>query len=173
MSQLTLKDAVTFYKRYYAPNNAVLVVAGDVTPEELRPLAQATYGRNKPNKAHRSRASARRSRRHISPACAVCRTRAPVRGCCCATTMCRATLRPPGRCRKPGVAGLDRRRRRHLARVSAPGAGELASTAGTNYLGAGLDSGRMAFLVIPAADAAIDKAKASSTPPSPTSATRA
>ena len=51
MSALSLKDAQTFYRRFYAPNNAVLVVAGDVTPEEVRPLAQATYGRNKPNPA--------------------------------------------------------------------------------------------------------------------------
>ena len=49
MKRLSLKDAAVFYKRFYAPNNAVLVVAGDVTAEEVRPLAQATYGRNKPN----------------------------------------------------------------------------------------------------------------------------
>ncbi|MFD0988346.1 M16 family metallopeptidase [Methyloligella solikamskensis] len=36
--------AVEFYKRYYAPNNAVLVIAGDVTPEEVRTLAEETFG---------------------------------------------------------------------------------------------------------------------------------
>ena len=40
-----LKDVVDFYKRYYAPNNAVLVVSGDVTANEVRKLAEATYGR--------------------------------------------------------------------------------------------------------------------------------
>jgi zinc protease len=49
MSALSLKDAQRFYRRFYAPNNAVLVVAGDVTPQSA-PLAQATYGRNKPNR---------------------------------------------------------------------------------------------------------------------------
>ena len=39
--------AIAFYRRYYAPNNAILVVAGDVTPEEVRKLAQETYGRVK------------------------------------------------------------------------------------------------------------------------------
>ena len=28
--------AIAFYRRFYAPNNAILVVAGDVTPEEVR-----------------------------------------------------------------------------------------------------------------------------------------
>jgi zinc protease len=39
------RDAVmAFYRRHYAPNNAILVVAGDVTVEELRPLAERIYG---------------------------------------------------------------------------------------------------------------------------------
>jgi zinc protease len=37
--------ALAFYRRFYAPNNAILVVAGDVTPDEVRKLAQDTYGR--------------------------------------------------------------------------------------------------------------------------------
>lgn len=41
---LTAKDAGAFYRRHYAPNNAVLVVAGDITAAELRPLAEKTYG---------------------------------------------------------------------------------------------------------------------------------
>ncbi|ODA67207.1 PqqF [Methyloligella halotolerans] len=36
--------AVAFYKRYYAPNNAVLVIAGDVTPDEVRKLAEENFG---------------------------------------------------------------------------------------------------------------------------------
>ncbi len=51
IAQLTRDDAVAFYRDFYAPNNAVLVVAGDTTPEEVRRLAEATYGRIAPSAA--------------------------------------------------------------------------------------------------------------------------
>jgi zinc protease len=38
-------EAQDFYARHYAPNNAILVVAGDVTQEEVRLAAEATYGK--------------------------------------------------------------------------------------------------------------------------------
>jgi zinc protease len=41
---LTREDAIAWYDNYYAPNNAVLVIAGDVTPERARELAQEYYG---------------------------------------------------------------------------------------------------------------------------------
>ena len=44
MAKLSRADALAFYKRFYAPNNAVLVVTGDVTPEEVRSLAEGAYG---------------------------------------------------------------------------------------------------------------------------------
>ena len=40
IQQLNRTDAFAFYRRYYAPNNAVLVVAGDTTPDEVRALAE-------------------------------------------------------------------------------------------------------------------------------------
>lgn len=45
IAQLTTADAIAFYQRHYAPNNAILIVAGDVTAAELKPLAEKTYGR--------------------------------------------------------------------------------------------------------------------------------
>jgi zinc protease len=42
---LTRADAIAFHDRFYTPNNATLVVAGDVTPEEVRRLADEHYGR--------------------------------------------------------------------------------------------------------------------------------
>lgn len=45
IEQLNRTDAVAFYDRYYAPNNAILVVAGDTTPERVKELAEATYGK--------------------------------------------------------------------------------------------------------------------------------
>ena len=45
MSQLGMEDALGFYETYYAPNNAILIVAGDVTPDEVRALAEQHYGK--------------------------------------------------------------------------------------------------------------------------------
>jgi zinc protease len=45
MAKLSREDAMRFYKHFYAPNNAILVVAGDVTPEEVKKLAEETYGK--------------------------------------------------------------------------------------------------------------------------------
>jgi zinc protease len=39
-----LDDARGFYETWYAPNNAVLIVVGDIDAEELRPLAEKYYG---------------------------------------------------------------------------------------------------------------------------------
>ncbi len=44
MRNLSLEDAVGFYHIYYSPNNATLVVAGDVTPQNVRTLAEKYYG---------------------------------------------------------------------------------------------------------------------------------
>ncbi len=44
MEQLTREDALAWYRRYYAPNNAVLVVAGDVSPDQVKALAEKYYG---------------------------------------------------------------------------------------------------------------------------------
>ena len=44
IEQLTREDALAFYRRFYTPNNAILIIAGDVTSEEVRALANTTYG---------------------------------------------------------------------------------------------------------------------------------
>jgi len=44
MERLSRQDALDFYKRYYGPNNAVLVVAGDVDAGEVQRLAEKYYG---------------------------------------------------------------------------------------------------------------------------------
>jgi zinc protease len=49
IEQLNLTDAQAFYSRYYAPDNAILVVAGDVTPEQVRELAKTHYGPIEPS----------------------------------------------------------------------------------------------------------------------------
>lgn len=49
MEELGLQDAQGWYDRYYAPDNAILVVAGDVTPEKVRELAEEFYGSIEPS----------------------------------------------------------------------------------------------------------------------------
>lgn len=44
IARLSPADAISFYKLHYAPNNAILVVAGDVTVDEVRKLAEEAYG---------------------------------------------------------------------------------------------------------------------------------
>jgi zinc protease len=45
MEQLSRDDAIGFYRRFYAPNNAVVVVAGDVEPADALKFAEDTYGK--------------------------------------------------------------------------------------------------------------------------------
>lgn len=44
MHSLTAQDEQAFYKRWYAPNNAILVVAGDATVEKVKALAEKYFG---------------------------------------------------------------------------------------------------------------------------------
>lgn len=44
MEELDMADALAFYDLYYSPNNTILIVAGDVEPEEVLALAQEHYG---------------------------------------------------------------------------------------------------------------------------------
>jgi zinc protease len=48
IEKLNREDALAFYKRFYAPNNATLVIAGDVTADEIRPMIEAAYGKIPP-----------------------------------------------------------------------------------------------------------------------------
>ena len=42
--ELDREDALTWYNRFYAPNNAIVIVSGDATAAEIRPLAEKYYG---------------------------------------------------------------------------------------------------------------------------------
>lgn len=47
---LKYSDVMKFYRKFYAPNNAVLVLSGDITMQEVRPLIEKYYGKIKPHK---------------------------------------------------------------------------------------------------------------------------
>lgn len=44
VSRLTRADAVDWYRTWYGPENAILIVSGDMTATELKPLAERIYG---------------------------------------------------------------------------------------------------------------------------------
>jgi zinc protease len=45
MEKLTRTDAIAFYQRFYGPNNAIVVITGDVAPDQVREMAEDTYGK--------------------------------------------------------------------------------------------------------------------------------
>lgn len=44
IEKLDREDALAFYRRFYAPNNATLVIAGDIEADDIRPVVERTYG---------------------------------------------------------------------------------------------------------------------------------
>jgi zinc protease len=52
---LNREHALGYYRRFYTPENALLVVAGDVAPDDVRRLAEGTYGRVAPRGARPAR----------------------------------------------------------------------------------------------------------------------
>jgi zinc protease len=44
MEKLTTADAVAWYKKWYTPSNATLIVVGDVKPDQVKALAEKYYG---------------------------------------------------------------------------------------------------------------------------------
>jgi zinc protease len=44
VKRLTVGDLTAFYLKFYAPNNAILIVAGDTTVDQVRKLAEKHYG---------------------------------------------------------------------------------------------------------------------------------
>ena len=44
MEGLTKQDVLAFHERWYHPNNAILILSGDITAAEARPLVEKYYG---------------------------------------------------------------------------------------------------------------------------------
>jgi zinc protease len=51
IEKLDREDALAFYRRFYAPNNAIVVIAGDVDVNDVRPMAEQTFGKVAPQPA--------------------------------------------------------------------------------------------------------------------------
>ena len=166
IEQLDRADALAFYRGFYRPDNAVLVVAGDVTAEAVRALAEATYG-----KLARGAESVQRGRPQEPEPNAVRRvTVADPR--VAQPSLMRSYLVPAERTAKPGEAeALD-----VLAHILGSGANSrlyrrlvvdkaLAASAASSYSGTAVDMTRFNIYASPrpnvslaALEAAIEEA---------------
>jgi zinc protease len=157
MAKLTREDAVTFYKRYYVPNNALLVVVGDTTADSVRSFAQATYGRISPRDSPvRSRAAEPEpvAARRVS----LIRAGTP--------TFLRYYQVPSRASGDPGIGdaldllaqvlGGDETSRLYRSLV----ADNLATATNCDYIGGDRDSGRMVLVVVPANKTSFDRIEA-------------
>lgn len=146
---LSRTDAVAFYQRAYAPNNALVVVAGDVTVAEVRALAQATYGANKPNPEASRRPRAKEPPPIVARRVTLedARAGAPVlvRLYDVPSFLSASADEAEGLDLLAHIIGGDDTSRVYRKLV----ASGLAATAGTTYLGNTRDSGRLAFIIIP------------------------
>jgi len=162
MAKLSREDALHFYKRYYAPNNAILVVAGDVTPEEVKRLAEETYGKVPANP------SVDRRQRPTDPPYIASRRlelKDPRAG---NASFHRYYVAPSYATAKPGEAeALDL-----LMKILADGStsrlyrklvveDKLAATTGGDYSGWGLDGGAVSLYAVAAGNNGLDKIEAS------------
>jgi zinc protease len=142
-------DALSFYKRFYAPNNAILVVAGDVEPSEVRTLAEEAYGELEPHSAINGR-SRPREPEHSAPVRVEFEDARAGR-----ITVQRLYLAPSYASAPPGEAeAVDL-----LMRIAASGPvsrlykrlvieRKTAASAGGWYSDSDLDAGRVAFYAI-------------------------
>jgi zinc protease len=148
---LDREDALSFYRRFYAPDNAILVIAGDVEPDDVRKLADETFGRLAPHGAINGRARPKEPM-HYTPVKVTLEDERAGR-----TTVQRYYLAPSYASAEPGEAeALDL-----LMRVAANGSiskiykrmvieDRQAANAGGWYSDSGVDSGRLGFYAIAA-----------------------
>jgi zinc protease len=161
IAKLTREDALAHYKRHYAPNNAILVVSGDVTPDEVRGLAQETYGRIPSNASVTPRVRPRdpehRTARRLE-------LRDPRAG---RTSIHRYYIAPSyGTAAKGDAEALDL-----LMKIVAEGAtsrlyrklvveDKIASSAGGYYYGSAMDSGKIGLQAVVADGSSLDVVEA-------------
>ncbi len=157
MEQLSRQDALDFYDYWYTPNNAVLVVAGDVTADEVRALAEETYGQVE----RRAEPGERQRRREPEPVAA--RTVTLESDRVDQDTVRRVWLVPSSATAAPGEAeALDL-----LSEILGAGATgrlyrqlvieeDLAVSIGGWYLGSALDDTRFTVSAIPQTGVALE-----------------
>ncbi len=160
IQSLNTETALAFYRRWYAPNNAVLIVAGDVTGAEVRALAEKHYG---PIPA---RAVPERRRTAEPPQLAPRRVSlesAQVRQPSLVLSYLAPAYGGPGREHAYALQVLEEildggaTSRLYRSLVVEQG---LATSAGAGYNPTGLDSGTLKFYISPRPEVELDKVEA-------------
>ncbi len=158
MAKLSRDDALRFYKQHYAPNNAILVVSGDVTVEEVKKLAETTFGPIPSNPAIKARQRpsdpVHRAPRRVD-------YKDPRAG---KPTLSRAYIAPSYVTAPAGepealdilmkIAGSGATSRLYQKLVSEQ---KIASSAGGYYVGSGMDSGKIGVYGVPAEGVSLEK----------------
>jgi zinc protease len=161
VSQLTRQDAIDFYRTYYTPSNAMVVIAGDVTEEEVRKLVDEHYAplENTAEPGPRMRTP--------EPDPIAARRVQMVDARAATPVIQRTYLAPSYTTAKPGEAEAIE----VLAEVLGGGAtsriyrslvveAESAAAAGAGYSGDGLDNGAFYVYAVPAAGLEVDTVEA-------------
>ncbi len=151
MAKLSRDDALRFYKQHYAPNNAILVVSGDVSVDEVRKLAEASFGAIPANPVIKERQRPRdpehRAARRVD-------YKDPRAG---KPTLSRAYIAPSYVTAAAGeaeaidilmkIVGAGSTSRLYQKLVSEQ---KVASSAGGYFAGSGMDSGKIGIYGVPA-----------------------
>jgi zinc protease len=161
MAKLSRDDALAFYKFHYAPNNAILVVTGDVKPDEVKTLADEIYGKIKPNPAIKPRVRPSEPEHRAPRRVAFQDPRAGKR------SVSRYYIAPSYPSAEAGrgealdllmkIVGQGSTSRLYQKLVAEQ---QIASSAGGYYQGGGLDSGKIALSAIAADGVSLDKLEA-------------
>ena len=158
---LSAEDAIAFYKRFYRPDNAVVVIAGDVDPADAFRLAEETYG------AIAAKGPAPERVRPTEPESRVTRTVELADPRVSRPSVSLTWLAPSYETAEPGEAealellagvlsdGTTTRLYRSLVVQNA-----LAAGAGAYYDGSSLDSGRFTLSITPANGVSLEDAEA-------------
>ena len=161
IEKLDRHDATAFYRRFYTPNNAVVVIAGDVTPDGVRADAEATYGAVTPRTEIAPR------RRPTEPVQEAPRTVTLADARVEQPSVNRIYLAPSTTTGKPGesealdvlahVLGSGENARLYRALVVDQG---IAISAGANYSGTALDYARFGVFASPRSGRTLEEVEA-------------
>jgi zinc protease len=160
IEKLNREDALAFYRRFYTPNNAIVVVAGDVTADEVRALAAKTYG----NVARRAEIGPRTRPQDPPPTAMRQVTLADARA---QPSVQRAYLAPSDATGKPGepqaldvlghILGGGSNSRLHRKLVEERG---IANSAGASYSGSAVDMSVFSIYATPRPHVALSELEA-------------